>query len=63
MKTKTLKIPSYLKNSYILDLVIIVIFVLTTIAINLQMIRYGLTGIVDIKWHVSWVQNLSLIHI
>jgi len=49
MKTKTLKIPSYLKNSYILDLVIIVIFVLTTIAINLQMIRYGLTGIADIK--------------
>ena len=40
------RMRNYLKsNSYLFEILVIVIFIFAAIIINLQMIRYGLTGL------------------
>lgn len=52
------RMRNYLKsNSYLFEILVIVIFIFAAIIINLQMIRYGLTGLGDVRWHITWVQH------
>ena len=48
------KIPPYL-----VELVIVLLLVLATILINLRMIRDGLNGMTDMRWHITWLQHFS----
>ncbi|NJM98631.1 MAG: hypothetical protein HC800_17065 [Phormidesmis sp. RL_2_1] len=43
----------------LLDVGIVLILLLATVAINLRMIRYGLNGIGDSRWHLTWLQHFS----
>ncbi|AFZ46054.1 hypothetical protein Cyast_0070 [Cyanobacterium stanieri PCC 7202] len=43
----------------IINLIIVIFFVILTIVINSQMIRFGLNGLGDVRWHIGWVQNFS----
>jgi hypothetical protein len=55
-----IKLNNYFKTSpYLWDISIIIILFLTTVIINLQMIRYGLNGLGDIRWHITWVQHFA----
>ncbi len=42
-----------------LELGIVVFLLLATVAINLRMIRYGLNGLGDSRWHLTWLQHFS----
>ncbi|MBT9310880.1 6-pyruvoyl-tetrahydropterin synthase-related protein [Leptothoe kymatousa] len=44
---------------YVWNVAVIVSLMAMTIIINIQMIRYGLTSLGDIKWHIAWVQHFS----
>ncbi len=60
MKAKVLALRNYLNSyPYFLDAIAVVIFLLATVVINLQMIRYGLNGLGDVRWHITWVQHFS----
>ncbi|TAF03688.1 MAG: hypothetical protein EAZ77_16975 [Nostocales cyanobacterium] len=43
----------------LLDVVIVLLLAVATVAINLRMIRDGLNGVGDILWHLTWVQHFS----
>ncbi|NET72891.1 MAG: hypothetical protein F6K62_18750 [Sphaerospermopsis sp. SIO1G2] len=43
----------------LMDGVIVILLALATIAINLRMIRYGMNGLGDLLWHITWVQHFS----
>ncbi len=47
------------KYAFIKNLIIIICFFLLTVLINSQMIRFGLNGLGDLRWHIGWVQNFS----
>lgn len=52
------RVNNYFKShNYLFEIIVIVIFILVTIIINLQMIRYGLNGLGDVRWHITWVQH------
>lgn len=60
MKAKVLALRNYLNSyPYFFDAIAVVIFLLATMVINLQMIRYGLNGIGDVRWHITWIQHFS----
>jgi uncharacterized membrane protein len=44
---------------YLVDLGIIILLILATIAINLRMIQYGLNGTGDLRWHITWIQHFA----
>lgn len=46
-------------HDYWVDILVVTVFVLATIIINLQMIRYGLNGLGDVRWHITWIQHFS----
>lgn len=45
--------------SYLVNTFIIILLVLATILINLRMIRDGLNGLADLRWHITWIQHFS----
>ncbi len=58
MNINLLIIHNYFKSkNYLFEILVIVIFLLATVIINLQMIRYGLNGLGDVRWHITWVQH------
>ncbi len=44
---------------HLVDIGIIILLILATIAINLRMIQYGLNGTGDLRWHVTWIQHFA----
>ncbi|MEA5533138.1 6-pyruvoyl-tetrahydropterin synthase-related protein [Crocosphaera sp. XPORK-15E] len=58
--SKTSKIShQVLRLPYLWEGVIIFLLILATLIINLKMIRDGLNGQVDLKWHTTWIQHFS----
>ncbi len=45
--------------SGLIEIGVIVFLLLATVAINLRMIRYGLNGLGDSRWHLTWLQHFS----
>ncbi|MGK7948570.1 MAG: 6-pyruvoyl-tetrahydropterin synthase-related protein [Xenococcaceae cyanobacterium] len=45
--------------SYLTELFIVLLLVLATIFINFRMIRDGLNGMTDMRWHIMWLQHFS----
>ncbi len=45
--------------SSLIELGIVVFLLLATVAVNLRMIRYGLNGLGDSRWHLTWLQHFS----
>ena len=43
----------------LLDIVLVVILILATIILNWRMIRHGLNGMTDMRWHIAWLQHFS----
>ncbi|MEO1123771.1 MAG: hypothetical protein AAFX95_06785 [Cyanobacteria bacterium J06639_16] len=41
----------------ILDLIIIGLIILLALIINSRMLRYGVHGLGDIRWHMTWIQH------
>lgn len=41
----------------LLDIMIVLVLVFATIIINLRMIRDGLNGMTDMRWHITWLQH------
>ena len=44
---------------YLIQTFIIALLALATIIINWKMIRDGLNGMTDLKWHITWLQHFS----
>lgn len=44
---------------WLLDLGMIVLVMLATVVINYKMIKDGLNGMPDIRWHITWLQHFS----
>ena len=44
-------------TSFYLDILLIGFLIFATILLNLVMIRDGLNGMTDMKWHVTWLQH------
>lgn len=36
-----------------------IVILLMALVINFRMIRYGLNGLGDLRWHITWIQNFS----
>ncbi len=51
------KISKY--NRPLLDILLVVILIFATIILNWRMIRDGLNGMTDMKWHITWLQHFS----
>lgn len=47
------------RSRYLVEVGIVSLLLLATIAINWKMIRDGLNGRVDLKWHLTWLQHFS----
>jgi len=45
--------------TYWWDVGAIVLILLATIVINSRMIRHGLNGLGDLRWHITWIQHFS----
>jgi hypothetical protein len=46
-------------NPYLLEVGIVILLALATVVINLRMIRDGLNGMTDLRWHIPWIQHFS----
>lgn len=58
MESQVLALQKYFKNHpYVLDAIAIITFLFVTLVVNVQMIRYGLNGLGDVRWHIGWVQH------
>lgn len=44
-------------TSLYIDIILIGFLICTTIVLNLVMIRDGLNGMTDMKWHITWLQH------
>jgi uncharacterized membrane protein len=44
---------------YLIEISIVAVLLLATIVINLRMIRDGINGMTDLKWHITWLQHFS----
>jgi hypothetical protein len=44
---------------YLVETIIVLLLVLATLVINLKMIRDGLNGMTDMRWHITWLQHFS----
>ena len=56
--SKSLK-HKHILPSYLVEIIIVLLLILATIAINLRMIRDGLNGMIDMRWHIIWLQHFS----
>jgi hypothetical protein len=52
---KTRELP----NFQLLEMGIVILLVIATVVINLRMIRDGINGSVDLKWHATWIQHFT----
>ena len=63
MSSNSLKLSPKPSNrpapSFLLEIGIVFFLILATLIINLRMIRDGLNGNVDLKWHLTWLQHFS----
>jgi uncharacterized membrane protein len=64
LKSSQVSLSKFLKDKhsvylYLVELTIILLLVLATIVINWKMIKDGLNGMTDMKWHVTWLQHFS----
>jgi hypothetical protein len=50
--TRKFPIPSYL-----FEVGLVILLALATVAINWKMIRDGLNGMIDLRWHTTWLQH------
>jgi 6-pyruvoyl-tetrahydropterin synthase related domain len=46
-------------STYLFEAGIVLLLVVATVVINLRMIRDGLNGNIDLKWHILWLQHFS----
>lgn len=46
-------------SPYLLETVIILLLLIFIILLNLRMIRAGLNGMTDMRWHITWLQHFS----
>ena len=46
-----------LLSPYLGETIIVLLLVLATVIINLRMIRDGLNGMTDMRWHITWLQH------
>ncbi|MEG3440276.1 6-pyruvoyl-tetrahydropterin synthase-related protein [Pannus brasiliensis CCIBt3594] len=37
----------------------VIVILLMALVINARMLRYGLTGLGDLRWHITWIQHFS----
>ncbi|ACB50778.1 putative membrane protein [Crocosphaera subtropica ATCC 51142] len=44
---------------YLLEGIIVALLIIATIIINYKMIKDGINGKVDLKWHLTWIQHFS----
>ena len=44
---------------YLVETIIVVLLVSATVIINWKMIRDGLNGMTDMRWHITWLQHFS----
>jgi hypothetical protein len=49
-------IQKYQSKRVVIELVVGLLLALAAVVINLRMIRDGLNGMTDLKWHVTWLQ-------
>ncbi|MGB3693918.1 MAG: 6-pyruvoyl-tetrahydropterin synthase-related protein [Spirulinaceae cyanobacterium] len=47
------------RKTYLIEFILILGLILATILINLRMIRYGISGLGDFRWHITWIQHFS----
>lgn len=45
--------------AYLIEIIIIILLVVATVVINLRMIRDGLNGMTDMRWHITWLQHFA----
>jgi hypothetical protein len=45
--------------AYWWDIGAIILILMATIVINSRMIRHGLNGLGDLRWHITWIQHFS----
>ena len=50
---------SHLTDAGLIDTGIILILLLATLLINWRLIRDGITGLGDVRWHLTWLQHFS----
>ncbi len=48
-----------IRKTYLIEAILIIGLILATILINLRMIRYGISGLGDFRWHITWIQHFS----
>lgn len=48
-----------LLSSNLIEILVFLLLIIATIGINLRMIRDGLNGMTDMKWHITWLQHFS----
>ena len=47
------------RSRYLVEVGIFLLLALATLILNLRMIRDGLSGHADLKWHLTWLQHFS----
>ena len=57
MTLKLLKKQKNILNTKIFDFIIVLLLIFAVMIINLRMIRDGLNGMTDMKWHITWLQH------
>ena len=48
------------RNTYLIEFVLVLGLLFAAILINLRMIRYGISGLGDFRWHITWIQHFSI---
>ena len=46
-------------NISLLDILLVAILIFATIILNWRMIRSGVNGMTDMRWHITWLQHFS----
>ena len=52
-------IPQFSLPRYLLEGGIVLLLMIATVVINWKMIKDGLNGNVDLKWHLTWIQHFA----
>ena len=58
IESKSLKKKKIL-SPYLVEIIIFSLLIIATVVINLRMIRDGLNGMTDMRWHITWLQHFS----
>ena len=48
------------RNTYLIEFILVLGLLFAAILINLRMIRYGISGLGDFRWHITWIQHFSI---